>query len=119
MSVFKDKISELTVSESVITEDCTFIGNINTKGSIKVEGVVEGNITSSKEVFVTKTARVNGDIVCGRCVVYGNINGNIIASNSVEIMSIGCVNGDIRTSRIMIEDGAYICGNIDMKKEKV
>ncbi|MCX7642097.1 MAG: polymer-forming cytoskeletal protein [Elusimicrobiales bacterium] len=119
MSSLKGKISELTATESIIAEDCVFSGNINTRGSLKIEGMVDGNITCSKEVFVAKTARINGDIVCEKCIIYGSINGNLTASDSVEIMSIGSVNGDIKTSRIMIEDGGYFCGKLEMKKEKV
>lgn len=117
MSSLKGKISELTSTESIISEDCVFSGNITTKGCIKIEGVVEGNINASKEVFVAKTARVNGDITCEKCVIYGSVNGNITAADIVEIMSIGCVCGDIKTSRISIEDGGFLSGKVDMKKE--
>lgn len=120
MSVFKGKISDLTTTESVISQDCIFAGNINTKGSLKIEGVVEGNINGAKEVFIAKTAKVNGDVVCERCIVYGSVNGNITASESVEIMSIGSVCGDIKTPRIMIEDGGFFVGKMEMnRKEKV
>lgn len=118
MAIIKDKISELTVSESVISEDCVFSGNINTRGSIKIEGVVEGNINAAKDVFISKTARINGDVVCDKCTVYGTVNGNVTANDMVEIMSIGYVCGDIKTSRIAIEEGGFISGKIEMKKEK-
>ncbi len=114
----KEKITELTSTQSIVAEDCVFSGNINTQGSLKVEGVVEGNINTSRDIFIAKTARVNGDIVCERCTVYGSVNGNITAADCVEIMSIGYVCGDIKTSRIMVEDGGFISGKIEMKKEK-
>lgn len=119
MSGLKGKITELTATESIISEDCVFSGNINTRGSLKVEGIIEGSVNGAKEVFIAKTARINGDIVCERCIVYGSVNGNITASESVEVMSIGSVCGDIKTSRIMIEDGGFFCGKLDMKKEKL
>lgn len=119
MSGLKGKISELTSTESVISEDCIFSGNINTKGCLKVEGVVEGNINASKEVFVAKTAKINGDITCEKCIIYGTINGNVTASEVVEVMSIGSVCGDITTSRIIVEEGGFISGKLNMKKEKI
>lgn len=119
MSGLKGKISELTSTESVISEDCVFSGNINTKGCLKVEGSVEGNINAAKEVFIAKTARINGDITCEKCVVYGSVNGNITASDVVEIMSIGSVCGDVTTSRIIIEEGGFLSGKLNMKKERI
>ncbi|MGC8867406.1 MAG: bactofilin family protein [Elusimicrobiales bacterium] len=114
----KQKILELTSTESIIAQDCVFTGNISTRGSLKVEGIVEGNINSSKDVFIAKTARVNGDIICERCSIYGSINGNITANDIVEIMSIGSVCGDVKTSRIMVEEGGFVSGKIEMKREK-
>lgn len=118
MSIFKDKISEFTVSETNISSDCIFTGNIITKGSIKIEGSIEGNITEAKEVFISKTAKVNGDISCDRCIVYGTVKGNVFVKDIVEIMSTGIINGDITTSKIMIEEGGVINGKVETKHVK-
>lgn len=112
----REKLSEITATESIVSEDCTFCGNINTKGSLKIEGIVEGNIVQAKDVFIGKAARVNGDITCERCTVYGQVNGNITACGLIEVMSVGSVKGDIIASKIMIEEGGFVCGKVEVKR---
>jgi cytoskeletal protein CcmA (bactofilin family) len=49
-------------------------------------------------------------------VVYGNVKGNLRAKDRIEIKKDGSVVGDLTTSRIMIEDGAYFKGSIEIDK---
>jgi len=49
-------------------------------------------------------------------VVYGSVKGNLRAKDRIEIKKDGSVNGDLTTARIMIEDGAYFKGSIEIDK---
>jgi cytoskeletal protein CcmA (bactofilin family) len=49
-------------------------------------------------------------------VVYGTVKGNLRAKDRIEIKKDGSVNGDLTTARIMIEDGAYFKGSIEIDK---
>jgi cytoskeletal protein CcmA (bactofilin family) len=48
--------------------------------------------------------------------VYGTVKGNLRAKDRIEIKKDGSVNGDLTTARIMIEDGAYFKGSIEIDK---
>jgi cytoskeletal protein CcmA (bactofilin family) len=47
------------------------------------------------------------------CII-GTVNGNVEASDKIDIRKDAKLVGDIRTARIVIEDGAYFKGNIDI-----
>jgi cytoskeletal protein CcmA (bactofilin family) len=47
-------------------------------------------------------------------VVLGTIHGNVETSDKIDIRRDAKLVGDIRTARIVIEDGAYFKGNIDI-----
>jgi cytoskeletal protein CcmA (bactofilin family) len=49
-------------------------------------------------------------------VILGNVQGNVDASDRLEVRKDAWVVGDITTARIMIEDGAYFKGSIDIVK---
>ena len=49
-------------------------------------------------------------------VALGNIQGNVEAADKIEIRKDAKLTGDIRTARIIIEDGAYFKGSIDIVK---
>jgi cytoskeletal protein CcmA (bactofilin family) len=48
--------------------------------------------------------------------VFGNVKGNLRARDRIEIKKDGSVVGDLTTARIMIEDGAYFKGSIEIDK---
>ncbi len=53
--------------------------------------------------------------------MHGSVNGNVRAKGKIEIKKDGSVNGDLTTAQIIIEDGAYFKGSIEIEKsaEKV
>src|SRR2546427_8279297 len=61
-------------------------------------------------------SKMAADIIAREVVVYGNVKGNLRAKDRIEIKKDGSVNGDLTTARIMIEDGAYFKGSIEIDK---
>ena len=55
-------------------------------------------------------------IIAREVVVYGSVKVNLRAKDRFEIKKDGSVNGDLTTARIMIEDGAYFKGSIEIDK---
>ncbi|PIS47714.1 MAG: hypothetical protein COT17_01980 [Elusimicrobia bacterium CG08_land_8_20_14_0_20_51_18] len=115
MALFKEKIVELSSSDTVIAPDAFLKGDIIVKGSIKIEGNVEGSVNESRTVTIGKNGRIKGDISCDRCVVYGEIKGNIFASEHVEAMSNCRIEGDIKAVRVTMEEGAFFNGKCLME----
>jgi len=50
--------------------------------------------------------------------VLGSIDGNVEALDKIDIRKDAKLVGDIKTSRIIIEDGAYFKGSIDIVKNE-
>ena len=83
-------------------------------------GTVEGLITlDERKLTVGASAKVTADIIAREVVVYGTVKGNLRAKDRIEIKKDGSVNGDLTTARIMIEDGAYFKGSIDIIRPEV
>jgi len=59
---------------------------------------------------------VHATITAREVVVLGTIQGNVEAVDKIEIRKDAKLVGDIRTARIIIEDGAYFKGSIDIVK---
>jgi hypothetical protein len=49
-------------------------------------------------------------------VVLGSVHGNVEASDKIDIRKDARLVGDIKTARIVIEDGAYFKGSIDIAR---
>jgi len=92
-------------------------GEISGNEDLSIEGSVEGLIQlEDRKLTIGASARVTADILAREVVVYGNVKGNLRARDRIEIKKDGSVVGDLTTARIMIEDGAYFKGSIEIDK---
>ena len=92
-------------------------GEITGNEDLQIDGSVEGLIQlDERKLTVGATSKVTADVIAREVVVYGNVKGNVRAKDRIEIKKDGSVVGDLTTSRIMIEDGAYFKGSIEIDK---
>jgi cytoskeletal protein CcmA (bactofilin family) len=92
-------------------------GEISGNEDLTIDGSVEGLVQlDERKLTVGATAKVTADIIAREVVVYGTVKGNLRAKDRIEIKKDGSVNGDLTTARIMIEDGAYFKGSIEIDK---
>ena len=92
-------------------------GEITGSEDLLIDGSVEGLIQlDERKLTVGATAKVTADIIAREVVVYGTVKGTLRAKDRIEIKKNGSVVGDLTTSRIMIEDGAYFKGSIEIDK---
>jgi cytoskeletal protein CcmA (bactofilin family) len=82
-----------------------------------VDGDVEGTIELQEHrLTIGPNGKVHSSVKAREVVVLGNIQGNVDASDKLEIRKDARLVGDIKTARIIIEDGAYFKGSIDIVK---
>jgi len=92
-------------------------GEISGNEDLLIEGSVEGLVQlDERKLTVGETAKLTADIIAREVVVYGTVKGNLRAKDRIEIKKDGSVNGDLTTARIMIEDGAYFKGSIEIDR---
>ena len=79
--------------------------------------VLEGTIELvNHKLTIGPNGKVNAAVKSREVVVLGSIQGNVEASDKLEIRKDARLVGDIKTARIIIEDGAYFKGSIDIVK---
>jgi cytoskeletal protein CcmA (bactofilin family) len=92
-------------------------GEISGDEDLHIDGTVEGLVQlEDRKLTIGASAKVTADIVAREVVVYGNVKGNLRARDRIEIKKDGSVIGDLTTARIMIEDGAYFKGSIEIDR---
>jgi len=103
--------------ESFIGANSAFKGNIETKGTLRVDGNMEGNVNADWVVLGEK-ASIKGDITARGIIVGGRIEGNLRAKEIVEIKAKGQVFGDISSVKLTIIEGGIFEGRSSMSKEE-
>jgi cytoskeletal protein CcmA (bactofilin family) len=101
---------------SIIAVGMTVRGDIDSNGTVKVEGTVDGNVFTRNQVLVAKGGVVRGDLEARECVVGGSVYGAIIATERVEVQPGATVHGDVTTRKIAIAEGASLNGLIRMSE---
>lgn len=104
-------------ADTVIGVDVQVKGNLHNKGSILVNGNVEGEIKSDENVTVGETATVTGPVVAKSILISGKVNGTVEAHDKLEIDPTGVVNGDIKTKTLIVREGAIFNGNSVMERQ--
>jgi cytoskeletal protein CcmA (bactofilin family) len=103
---------------STIGKSLHIKGEITGSESLYIEGKVEGSISlPADRVTVGRDGRVSANIAAQEIVVLGEVVGSCEASDHFDIRSKGSVCGDIVVSRISVEDGAFLTGSIDIRRE--
>ena len=92
-------------------------GEISGNEDLHIDGSVEGLVQlEDRKLTVGASAKLTADVVAREVVVYGSVKGNLRARDRIEIKKDGSVVGDLTTARIMIEDGAYFKGSIEIDR---
>lgn len=99
---------------TLIGEEAYFHGMLSAKGSLRVEGVVEGDVTDAVSVEIGKKGRIKGNIAAETLSIAGVVEGDIVASRSIEILAQARLIGNVRTPRLRIEEGAIFDGTSAM-----
>ncbi len=108
--------SQGTVS-SILGENCKFTGDVEAKGTLRIDGVMDGKIEASDTVIVGKGGIVRGEIHAAHAVVSGTVEGNIYAKRKVELEAGSKLIGDVESVSLVIEDGVYFEGASKMRKD--
>ncbi|MGL4908931.1 MAG: bactofilin family protein [Bacteroidales bacterium] len=115
------KTNEMEATSNSINRICTgttFVGNITASGDIRIDGVLEGNITTKGKLVVGETGKITGQIDTKNADVLGTINGKMNIEDLCVLRSVAKLKGDVNTTRILIEVGAVFIGNCNMSNDK-
>jgi cytoskeletal protein CcmA (bactofilin family) len=115
---YSDSSMSAVSAQSTIGKSLLIKGEITGSGSVNIEGKVEGSIELPDDrVTVGRNGRVSANIAARDIVVLGEVLGSCKASDHLHIRSEGSLYGDVMVSRISVEEGAYLTGSIDIRRE--
>ena len=93
------------------------VGQIYSKEDLFVDGDLEGTVEAMEhKLTIGPNGTVHAGVKAREVVVLGTIQGDVEATDKIEIRKDAKLVGNIKTARIIIEDGAYFKGSIDIVK---
>lgn len=92
-------------------------GEIHSREDLYIDGEIQGTVElMESKLTIGPNGRIQASVRAREVVVFGNVQGNVEALEKIDIRKDARLVGDIRTARIVIEDGAYFKGTIDILK---
>ena len=93
---------------SLVAEDVRITGNLESKGDLHLDGVVDGDLRVGMLV-IGETGGVNGSIHADAVEIRGRVTG-VICARRVKLWASARVDGDISHAELSIEAGAHFEG---------
>jgi cytoskeletal protein CcmA (bactofilin family) len=100
--------------DTILGVGSDFKGQVTVKGTVRVDGKIEGNVTSEEGVIVGDKGVIKGNISAKTVLISGKVTGNVACTKRLEITPTGQIQGDIRTPRLAMAEGVIFKGNCDM-----
>lgn len=90
-------------------------GDITSGEDLTITGRVEGRIEAPGHVVrVAEGSNVTGNVEAATVAVDGVVQGEIVAADCVRISANGTVEGDLKTTRLVVADGGFVKGRVEM-----
>jgi cytoskeletal protein CcmA (bactofilin family) len=105
----RDEPTSLT---AYIDKGVELIGKIRSKGSVRIDGRIKGEVRCKQTVIIGQSASVQAKIEAETAIVSGEVNGDIHATKMITLDKNARVTGNLTTPGIVIEEGARLRGQI-------
>ncbi len=99
-----------------IGQGVEFKGTINYKGSVRIDGKLDGELHTEGTLLVGKEAVITAKISAGSVISKGKITGDIKAKEKVLLLASANMDGSLNTPQLSIEEGVIFNGTIEMKR---
>lgn len=96
--------------DTIIGINVVLKGNLKNKGSIQINGTVDGEVKSDENINIGETAKINGPVIAKTIEVSGEVKGLVEATERLEVNPTGKILGDINAKSLIIKQGAKFIG---------
>lgn len=118
--MFSENKKEKSNSDSIkeqnkISQGTKITGDITSKGGIRIEGTVEGNISTPGKVVVGKAGLIEGTLECENADFEGKFLGKLVIHGTLSLRASANIEGEVEAGKLAIEPGATFNATCVMK----
>ena len=103
-----------TPSVNIIGAGTVIEGDIKSDGDIRIDGILNGTLTTKGKLVLGTTGTVEGEVSCQNADISGSITGKIKVAELLSLKTNSKLTGDIITNKLAIEPGANFSGSCSM-----
>jgi len=100
---------------SLLDSQLTVDGDIDTQGSLRIDGHLNGDIRRADTVVLGAGASMKGNVHAREVIIGGTITGNVYATDRIELQPTAVVSGDITSQLVLVQEGGVVNGRVQMQ----
>jgi cytoskeletal protein CcmA (bactofilin family) len=101
--------------ETIIGKETQIIGTILAKGTIRIDGKLEGDLQTTGDVIVGQSGEVKAQMKARSATIAGTVTGNVSVDDKLELFATAKLFGDIKVDSLIIGEGAIFKGACEMQ----
>lgn len=106
--------SDQSKEQSKIALGTRIAGDIEAKGGFRIDGTVDGNVSTPGKVVIGKEGFVNGILECEHADIEGKFTGKLLITDTLSLRSTAFVEGEAIVSKLAVEPGATFNASCSM-----
>lgn len=103
---------------SIIGKGTEFTGTLRTKETVRIDGLVNGDIFSEGTLIVGNGGEVHGKIEAVNILIGGEVHGELFASGRIEATNTGRIYANLHTKSLIVDEKAEFYGTCEMIREE-
>lgn len=103
---------------TVIGEGTELHGTLQTNGTLRLDGLLEGAIEHAGDLVIGPTGKVVANVFAKTMAVAGEVNGDVVVEGRLELLPTARVMGDLRCGQLIVHEGAVFKGRSEMGKNQ-
>lgn len=100
-----------------LTKGTKVVGAIITDDDIRIDGTMEGNVTSKGKIIIGQQGFLKGNISCQNAEILGSTDGKIICHELLTLRQSSRITGDVVTQTLIVEANAQFNGTCRMTSD--
>jgi len=106
--------SNVSKTATLVAPGTKIVGKISGSAEVIVDGELEGELRVDGGAVIGTGGTVRGEIAARTVRVGGKVFGNIRGGERVEVLASGALEGDVSAPRVVIAEGAFFKGKVEM-----
>ena len=109
------KYNEANGQPNRIEKSTKITGEIQSESDFRIDGILEGSISTSGKVVIGKEGKINGKVICKNADFEGVFTGNLEVKETLTLKSSSKTEGDVIISKLIVDAGALFNAKCSMK----
>jgi cytoskeletal protein CcmA (bactofilin family) len=102
----KNKKPDFSKEQNKIAQGTVLTGEIESEGSFRIEGQLNGNLNVKGKVVIGETGKISGEVVCENADIEGVFEGKLVVKACLSLKSKARISGEVTTDQLVVDAGA-------------